>query len=90
MRQEKEKEKGSVGDFSPDNGRVRSRRAAPESKHRRRTRSVAAVMPQVDHRASEGFESVVQFTDTIKAHQQATELENHLEASYRRAEARRG
>jgi hypothetical protein len=47
-------------------------------------------MPQVDHRASEGFESVVQFTDTIKAHQQATELENHLEASYRRAEARRG
>jgi hypothetical protein len=41
---------------------VRSRRAASESKRRRGTRSVAAVMPQVDHRVSEDFEGVVQFT----------------------------
>jgi hypothetical protein len=31
-------------------------------------------MPQVDHRVSEGFEGVVQFTDTVKAQQQTPEL----------------
>jgi hypothetical protein len=38
-------ENGEVGNFSPCNGRARSRCGAPESKRGRRKRSVAAIMP---------------------------------------------
>src|SRR5476649_2527760 len=65
---------GEVGNFSPCNGRARSRCGAPESKNGRRTRSGLAVMPQVDHRVGEGFEGVVQLTDALKAKQQTPEL----------------
>jgi hypothetical protein len=67
-------ENGEVGNFSPCNRRARSRCCTPESKHGCRTRSVAAVMPQVNHRIGEGFEGVVQLTDALTAKQQTPDL----------------
>jgi hypothetical protein len=39
-------------------------------------RSASAVVPKIDHRMGDGFERVVQLTQSLEAHQQATELES--------------
>jgi hypothetical protein len=53
--------------------RITARRTGKE-KQASPVRSALAVVPQIDHRRGNGFECVVQLTETFKAQQQAPEL----------------